>query len=110
MGLQILQEIRDQLKQCRAVSSDREFCEQWLGKSECYMRTLKYGELTPSADALMTCASKLCWYAGELANSTQSHHVHWAEVFERLCERCVNTVELQAQHNWQSRSKGSAAQ
>ena len=110
MGLQILQEIRDQLKQCRAVSSDREFCEQWLGKSECYMRTLKYGELTPSADALMTCASKLHWYSRELGNSTHSHHVHWAEVFERLRERCVNTVELQAQHNWQSRSKGSAAQ
>ena len=110
MGLQVLQEIRDQLKQCRAVSSDREFCEQWLGKSECYMRTLKYGELTPSADALMTCASKLHWYSRELGKSTQSHHVHWAEVFERLRERCVNTVELQAQRNWQSRSKGSAAQ
>ena len=110
MGLQILQEVRDQLKQCRAVRSDREFCEQWLGKSECYMRTLKYGELTPSADALMTCASKLSWYSRELGKSTQSHHVHWAEVFERLRERCVNTVELQAQRNWQSRSKGSAAQ
>ena len=57
IGLQILQEIRDQLKQCRAVSSEREFCEQWLGKSECYMRTLKYGDLTPSDDALMTCAA-----------------------------------------------------
>ena len=110
MGRQILEQVRDQLKTCNAVSSDREFCEQWLGKSECYLRTLRCGNLSPSADAMMTCASKLHWYAQQLSGSTQSHHVHWAEVFERLRERCVNTVELQAQRNWQSRSKGSAAQ
>ena len=63
-----------------------------------------------SADALMTCASKLSWYSRELGKSTQAHHRHWAEVFERLRMQCVNTVELQAQHNWQSRSKGSAVQ
>ena len=67
MGRQILEQVRDQLKTCNAVRSDREFCEQWLGKSECYLRTLRCGNLSPSADAMMTCASKLHWYAQQLS-------------------------------------------
>ena len=110
MGLQILEQVRDQLKQCNALSTDREFCEQWLGKSECYLRTLRYGHLSPSADAMMTCASKLSWYARQLNNSTHTHHKHWAGVFNQLRTECVSAVEQQAQLNWRSRMNGSLAQ
>jgi hypothetical protein len=109
MGRQILEQVRDQLKTCNAVRSDREFCEQWLGKSECYLRTLRCGNLSPSADAMMTCASKLHWYAQQLSGSTQSHHVHWADVFERLRIECVTAVEARAQHKWRAHMNGSTA-
>ena len=39
--------------------SEREFCERWLGKSECYMRTLRFSQIEPSADALATVSNKL---------------------------------------------------
>lgn len=110
MGLKILEQVRDQLKNCNAVSTDREFCEQWLGKSECYLRTLRYGDLCPSADAMMTCASKLNWYSHKLNTSQHMHHKHWAGVFEQLRMDCVSAVEQQALHNWQSRTNGSAVQ
>ena len=107
MGRLVLEEVRDQLKQCNALRTDREFCEQWLGKSECYMRTLRYGDLSPSADAMMTCASKLHWYAQQLKHSKKEHHLHWAEVFEKLRLDCVVAVEAQAQRNWRANMNGS---
>ncbi len=110
MGRLLLEQVRDQLKQCNAVSTDREFCEQWLGKSECYLRTLRYGDLNPSTDAMMTCASKLHWYARKLKNSTEEHHLHWGEVFEKLRLDCVVAVEAQAQRNWRAHTNGSTAQ
>jgi hypothetical protein len=107
MTRQVLEDVRDALKSCNAISSEREFCEQWLGKSECYIRTLRFNDLEPSADALMTCASKLGWYAGELSKRGDYHHKHWSGVFGELRESCVSAVEVRAQHKWR---KGSARQ
>ena len=61
MTLRLLEQVRDQLKACNAVRNEREFCEQWLGKSECYMRSLRFNHMNPSADAMIACASKLGW-------------------------------------------------
>ena len=46
MTLRLLEQVRDQLKACNAVRSERKFCEQWLGKSECYMRSLRFNHIT----------------------------------------------------------------
>ena len=102
MTITVLEAVRDQLKSCNAVGSEREFCEQWLGKSECYMRTLRFNDLQPSADALMTCASKLGWYTDQLRTSDKSHHRHWAGVFGELREDCVTAVERAAQAKWRN--------
>lgn len=109
MQQHLLEHIRDQLKNCAVVSNEREFCEQWLGKSECYMRTLRFNDLAPSADALMTCATKLKWYARELKGTGKSHHAHWAELFEQLRSMCVGAVEARAERKWRRTSNGSAA-
>ena len=106
MTLRLLEQVRDQLKACNAVRSEREFCEQWLGKSECYMRSLRFNHMHPSADAMMMCASKLGWHARHLKGSTQSHHTHWAGVFATLRTKCVDAAEARAQHKWRN---GSAA-
>ena len=105
MTLRLLEQVRDQLKTCNVIRSEREFCEQWLGKSECYMRSLRFNQVNPSTDALMTCASKLGWYADKLNHSSARHHTHWASVFAQLRSHCVMAVEARAQHNWR---KGSA--
>ena len=104
MTVGLLEQIRDQLKSCNAVSSEREFCEQWLGKSACYMRTLRFTGTAPSADALSVCASKLKWHERHLAQSTQSHHVHWARVFGKLHTQCIKAIEIQAERKWRSRN------
>ena len=39
MSRELLHEVRDVLIQANAIVSEREFCQRWLGKSECYMRT-----------------------------------------------------------------------
>lgn len=100
MTIGVLEAVRDGLKACNAIDSEREFCEQWLGKSECYMRTLRFNDLQPSADALMTCASKLGWYADQLHTSDHAHHQHWAGVFGELREDCVTAVERAACAKW----------
>ncbi|WP_198133314.1 DUF6626 family protein [Roseobacter sp. AzwK-3b] len=107
MTIRVLEAVRDELKTCHAIGSEREFCEQWLGKSECYIRTLRFNDLHPSADALMTCASKLGWYAGELQQSSELHHKHWAGVFGRLREDCVTAVEQSAHTKWRNATASS---
>lgn len=106
MTILVLEAVRDQLKTCNAVDSEREFCEQWLGKSECYIRTLRFNDLQPSADALMTCASKLGWYTDQLRISDHANHRHWAGIFGKLREDCVTAVERAAQAKWQKASTG----
>lgn len=102
MTVGLLEEIRDQLKSCNAVSNEREFCEQWLGKSACYMRTLRFTGTMPSTDALSVCASKLKWHERHLAQSAQSHHVHWSGVFGKLHTQCIKAIETQAERKWRS--------
>ena len=102
MTLRLLEQVRDQLKTCNVIRSEREFCEQWLGKSECYMRSLRFNHTDPSTDALMTCASKLGWYTDQLHTSEHAHHRHWAGIFGQLREDCVTAVERAAQTKWRN--------
>ncbi|ARU02690.1 DUF6626 family protein [Yoonia vestfoldensis] len=100
MSQQTLREVRDSLLHLNAVNSEREFCERWLCKSECYLRTLKINHIDASADALATLASKLGHYAGELSNSPQSHHRHHAREFARLKRLCEHSLFAQAERKW----------
>ena len=59
MSTELLIETRDLLRTAGLISSDKQFCELWLGKSECYMRSLRFTGTQPSADALATCAAQL---------------------------------------------------
>ena len=48
MTIQLLEDVYSTLKSANLTASEREFCEQWLAKSECYMRTLRYNNIDPS--------------------------------------------------------------
>lgn len=100
MSRQILEQVRDELLGCGAVSSNREFCISWLAKDPSYMRGLTFRNFDPSADALATCASKLGYYAVHLAQSSKCEQREWSERFYRLRDLCHQAIETQARAKW----------
>ena len=58
----VLNEVFELLQQIGAVSSESEFSKDWLCRSECYMRTLRFKRVKPSVGTLAICASKLQHY------------------------------------------------
>ncbi len=100
MSRQILEEVRDELIACRAVSSSREFCESWLARDESYLRVLKFHNMSPSADALATCASKLGYYIKHLSKSEKPEHQDWVQRFYELRGRCQQALDQQAKVKW----------
>ena len=59
------------LQQIGAVSSESEFSKDWLCRSECYMRTLRFKRAKPSVGTLAICASKLQHY-GRCMTATEA--------------------------------------
>lgn len=97
----ILERVRDTLMAAGLVQTRAEFCEQWLGKSECYLRTLRFNGLEPSAEALATLGSKLGYYANELARRGDSTSRHWAGVLNELRQGTQAALEIQVRKRWQ---------
>jgi hypothetical protein len=101
MSKLILETIRDELKAQKIIDAEGEFCRDWLGKSECYLRTLRFINGEPSADALAVCASKLSYYAKRLAQSTDPRHLQLVARFGHLAGECMGAVEARALAKWQ---------
>ncbi|WP_444667515.1 DUF6626 family protein [Cereibacter changlensis] len=104
MSKTILEQVRDELRNCGAVSTEQDFCETWLLKSECYLRTLRFTKSEPSADALAVCASKLGYYADRLRGGDAAHHAYWADKFLKLSHACQAELEKLALLKWQART------
>lgn len=100
MSRQLLHEVRDALRAADAIASEREFCERWLGKSECYMRTLRFSKIEPSADALATVGNKLKYYAEQMNNKEAQHLKDLAVEFERLADACWASIQSTARRKW----------
>ena len=100
MSRQILHEVRDVLRAADAIASEREFCERWLGKSECYMRTLRFSQIEPSADALATVSNKLKYYAEQMHSKDAQHLQDLGMEFERLAEACWTSIQTTARRKW----------
>jgi capsid protein len=100
MSRKLLHEVRDVLKQSNAIVSEREFCERWLGKSECYMRTLRFNTIEPSADALATVSNKLRYYSDQMQMSEQTDLCTQGVEFERLAEACWASIQTTARRKW----------
>lgn len=97
MAKMILEQVRDRLRAAGIVKTDRQFCELWLGKSECYLRGLRFNEIAPSADALATCAAQLAATARQLRGYGKTKHTAWADELEQLRVECYVTMDAQAQ-------------
>ncbi len=100
MTKMVLEEIKRELMAANAIKGEEEFCVGWLGKNASYMRTLRFQNLQPSADALAICASKLNYYKTKLERSSDGRHKVWAERFSALHEKCTAALNEQAEAKW----------
>lgn len=102
MTIQLLEHVNERLRSAELVLNEREFCELWLAKSECYMRTLRFNDMNPSAEALATLGSKLGYYANELARRhDDAASQYWAEVLTELRRKTQAALELRVKERWQ---------
>jgi hypothetical protein len=74
----IIFETYDYLMEEGLVTSQREFCERWLGKSECYLRTLKFLKTKPSISVLTIFELKL-YLETEVERTEQAKLIELAE-------------------------------
>jgi 2-keto-3-deoxy-galactonokinase len=89
----VLREIYLYLREHELVRNESEFSKNWLGKSDCYMRTLRYKKAEPSIGSFAICAVRLEHTRKQLS----SHSV--ADDLRRYSELCRNHVTASAPQN-----------
>lgn len=105
----VLNEVFDLLVEHRLVNSESEFSRDWLGRSESYMRGLRFHNEMPSAGSIAICASKLQHYGARLDENES--YAELAHEFLTLSQRCHNEINKRAQMSWLPLSEmGSADQ
>lgn len=98
MQKMVLDEIFDLLQQICVVSSESEFSRDWLCRSECYVRTLRFKRFKPSVRTLAICASKLQHY-GRCMTATEQH-TQLGKRFIELSEQCHKQINADAVGWW----------
>ena len=94
----VLNDVFELLQQIGAVSSESEFSKDWLCRSECYMRTLRFKRVKPSVGTLAICASKLQHY-GRCMTATEAD-TQRCNRFIELSERCHKQINTDAVGWW----------
>ena len=94
----VLNDVFELLVQIGAVSSESEFSKDWLCRSECYMRTLRFKRVKPSVGTLAICASKLQHYGRCMTVAEQ--HTKLAERFIELSDKCHKQINSYATAWW----------
>ena len=94
----VLDEVYDLLKKIGAVDNESEFSTDWLARSECYMRTLRFKQANPSVGTLAICASKLQHYASFM--TLKNSHNELSQRFTQLSNQCHQQINAQSQSVW----------
>ena len=94
----VLNDVFEFLKQIGAVGSESEFSKDWLCRSECYMRTLRFKKAKPSVGTLAICASKLSHYGSRLKDKPQ--HADVSDRMLNLSEACHNQIGALSKMQW----------
>ena len=94
----VLYDVFELLQQIGAVSSESEFSKDWLCRSECYMRTLRFKRVKPSVGTLAICASKLQHYASSM--KLKNSHNELSQRFTYLSNQCHQQINAQSQSVW----------
>lgn len=94
----VLSEVFDLLKQIQVVSSESEFSRDWLCRSECYLRTIRFKKTEPSIGAMAICASKL-QHHGKTMLQTEAHR-KLGERFLLLSDKCHEHINSRGTSTW----------
>ena len=108
MSIKLLEHIRDELISSGAAANTPEFCQAWLGRSEGYIRVLRYNRIEPSVETLTVCAHKLGHYADSLRSSDAQSHQQWVKRFDRLKALCDQAIARQAEAVWREPARMGA--
>lgn len=94
----VLSEVFDLLKQIEVVSSESEFSRDWLCRSECYLRTIRFKKTEPSIGAVAICASKL-QHHGKTMVQMETHR-KLGERFLYLSDKCHEHINSRGKSAW----------
>jgi hypothetical protein len=94
----VLKEVFEVLHSIGAVRSESEFSRDWLGRSECYLRSLRFNGLEPSVSSVAVCASKLQHYGARMCATKE--HEQLGKRFLRLAEQCHKQINAAAEQTW----------
>ena len=78
------------------VHSRKEFCEQWLGRQEGYIRSLRFYRLKPSVHVFAVLANRLDYYAQHFSGPDTSYQ----ERLQALSQGCWAKVEERSRLDW----------
>tara|TARA_B110000879_G_scaffold52488_1_gene74474 strand:+ start:264 stop:578 length:315 start_codon:yes stop_codon:yes gene_type:complete len=95
----VLSDVFELLRQIGAVRSESGFSRDWLARSECYMRTLRFKQANSSVGTLAICISKLQHY-GRCMTATEAH-TQLAKQFIELSEKCHKQINADAVGWWE---------
>ena len=98
MGKTVLDDVYQMLHGIGAVRSESEFSKDWLGRSDCYLRTLRFKQVPPSVGSIAICASKLQHYGQRMLATTE--HKQLGERFVGLSNACHRQINSQSKQLW----------
>jgi hypothetical protein len=94
----VLNEVFSLLKSIDAVRTESEFSRDWLGRSESYLRGLRFNGFEPSVSSIAVCASKLQHYGQRMCATEQYRKL--GEHFIGLAEQCHSHIKSAATQTW----------
>lgn len=86
----ILNEVFQKLKELGMVRSEGEFSRDWLGRSESYLRNIRFNGLSPSLSSVAVCASKLQHFGQQLLDEGMQKNL--GEQLVSLAAKCHSHV------------------
>ena len=98
MHTKVLKEVYELLRSIGAVANEAEFSRDWLGRSESYVRGLRFKGLVASTGSVAICASKLQHYGKRMFES--SAHSELGKQFLELSRECHNMINEEAEVLW----------
>ena len=98
MQTTVLTEVYALLKRIGAVANEAEFSRDWLGRSESYVRGLRFKGLGASTGSVAICASKLQHYGLRMCES--SAHSELGKQFLELSRECHKHINNKAEAQW----------
>ena len=91
----VMKEVYELLRNIGAVANEAEFSRDWLGRSECYARRLRFKGVGASTGSVAICASKLQHYGKRMFES--SAHSELGKQFLELSRECHKMINEEAE-------------